>query len=87
MEPYRLACARLASRWSAAALVLGDALVDAAVDFGADPLDQTRRYHVVILGAEVTVRPDRRGDFLIPARVHKLRSILMATLCISLTWY
>jgi hypothetical protein len=67
------AVARMAGRWSAAALVVGDALVDAAVDLGADPLDQTRRYRVVILGAEVTVRSDRRGDFLIPARVHKLK--------------
>jgi hypothetical protein len=31
--------AAVAGRWAAAALVAGDALVDAAVDFGADPLD------------------------------------------------
>jgi hypothetical protein len=61
------AVARVAGRWPAAALVLGDALVDAAVDLDADPLDQTRRYRVVILGAEVTVRPGRCGDFLISA--------------------
>ncbi len=50
--------ARVAGRWTATALVLGDALVDAAVDLGADPLDQARRYRVVILGAEVTVCSD-----------------------------
>jgi hypothetical protein len=60
-----------ASRWPGVALVLGDALVDAAVDLGADPLDQAGRYRVVIRGAEVAVRPDRRGDFLVPARVHE----------------
>jgi hypothetical protein len=67
------AVAREAGRWPASALVLRDALVDTAVDLGADPLDQTRRYRVVILRAEVTARRDRRGDFLISARVHELK--------------
>lgn len=39
------------------ALVPGDALVDAVVDFCADPLNQACRYRDVIRGAEVTVRP------------------------------
>jgi hypothetical protein len=35
----RAGCGIAAGRWADAALVAGDALVDAAVDFGADPLD------------------------------------------------
>jgi hypothetical protein len=54
-----------AGRWPGVALVLGDALVDAAVDLCADPIDQAGRYRVVIRGAEVAVRPDRRGDFFL----------------------
>ena len=68
----RVLAARAVGRWLADALVPGDALVDATVDLGADPLDQARRYRVVIAAAEVAVCPDRRGDFLFPARVQHL---------------
>jgi hypothetical protein len=68
----RVLADRAVGRWLACALVPGDALVDAAVDLGADPLDQARRYRVVIPAAEVVVCPDRRGDFLFSAHVQHL---------------
>ena len=58
--------------WAGLVLVPGDALVDAAVDLGADPLDQAGRYRVVVDAAGVAVRPDRRGGFLVPLpQVHE----------------
>ena len=67
----RAGCGIAAGRWAGAIVVLGYALVDAAVDFGTDPLNQACRYRVVVRGAEVAACPDRCGDFLIPVRVHE----------------
>jgi hypothetical protein len=68
----RVLAARAVGRWLAHALVPGNALVDAAIDLGADPFDEARRYRVVVPAAEVAVCPDRRGDFMFPAHVQHL---------------
>ena len=65
----RVPASRAVGHRLANALVPGDALVDATVYLGADPVNQARRYRVVIAATEVAVRPDRRGDFLFPARI------------------
>jgi hypothetical protein len=72
----RVPAARTVGRWLAGALVKGDALIDATVDLGADPLDQARRYCFVVAAAEVAERPDRRGDFLFPARVQHMNNAM-----------
>jgi hypothetical protein len=47
---------------------------------GADPLDQACRYRVVIRGAEVAVRPDRRGYLLIPIAAGTIAVVAIAVL-------
>jgi hypothetical protein len=64
-------------------LVPGDALVDAAVNLGADPLDQARCYRIVVRGAEVTVRPDRCRDLLIHALAHASNTMEPQAACPS----